>query len=306
MNAKRLYDSTAASYDGRQDTIRRRYMRSRERALIKRFACGLTLDVGCGTEPRGIGADFSLPMLREAERKGFTNLVQARAEALPFKSGSIDTVLCLYTVLNICDHEKAAGEMRRVLKPGGKAIVSVTSAWDQSRASLLERIMRDGASHNMKMRIEKVRFRFFCFGRADFLRLFCGFRLVHFSGLYSLARPWWGWRRDFSLPEKAKLRIAFALENLVPAKAARMYFAVFEKSVLKKIPDDYSIMRLLLGLKAEKSFSYDANYFNKVQGFLYKILRSSPYAELHDKKGSKFFCFSSVIRIHNSGGTLLN
>lgn len=53
-------------------------------------------------------------------------------------------------------------------------------------------------------------------------------------------------------------------------------------------------MRLLLGLKAERLFSYEPNYFNKVQGFIYGILRNSAYAELHGKKGFKFFCFSNI------------
>jgi len=53
-------------------------------------------------------------------------------------------------------------------------------------------------------------------------------------------------------------------------------------------------MRLLLSLRAEKSFSYESNYFNKIQGFIYNILRDSAYAELHNKQGFKFFCFSNI------------
>ncbi len=53
-------------------------------------------------------------------------------------------------------------------------------------------------------------------------------------------------------------------------------------------------MRLLVTMRAEKSFCYDANYFNKLQGFVYNVMRNSPHSGLHDKKGSKFFCFSNI------------
>ena len=53
-------------------------------------------------------------------------------------------------------------------------------------------------------------------------------------------------------------------------------------------------MRLLLSLKANKSFSYDANYFNKVQGLLYNLMKDAGYTGLHDKNGFKFFCFSNI------------
>ncbi|MEM4663160.1 MAG: CRISPR-associated endoribonuclease Cas6 [Candidatus Diapherotrites archaeon] len=56
-------------------------------------------------------------------------------------------------------------------------------------------------------------------------------------------------------------------------------------------------MRILLKLKAEKDCSYDLKYFNKLQGFLYNIIKESEYSALHDKKGYKFFCFSNIFPI---------
>lgn len=52
-------------------------------------------------------------------------------------------------------------------------------------------------------------------------------------------------------------------------------------------------MRLLLSLRATKACSYDSNYYHKVQGLLYNRLRESIYQPLHDKQGTKFFCFSN-------------
>lgn len=53
-------------------------------------------------------------------------------------------------------------------------------------------------------------------------------------------------------------------------------------------------MRLLLKFLSLKSCSYDANYYHKMQGFLYNRLRDSIYQPLHNRKGSKFFCFSNI------------
>jgi len=53
-------------------------------------------------------------------------------------------------------------------------------------------------------------------------------------------------------------------------------------------------MRLLLELKANKDFNYDNNYFHKLQGFIYNLIKNTEYSKLHDKKGYKFFCFSNI------------
>lgn len=56
-------------------------------------------------------------------------------------------------------------------------------------------------------------------------------------------------------------------------------------------------MRLLLDLKATKDAAYDLKYFNKAHGFVYNLLRGTPYAVLHNKAGYKFFCFSNIFPI---------
>lgn len=53
-------------------------------------------------------------------------------------------------------------------------------------------------------------------------------------------------------------------------------------------------MRLLIKLQASKDCAYDLRYYHKLQGFIYGLLRNTPYGILHDKKGYKFFCFSNV------------
>ncbi len=56
-------------------------------------------------------------------------------------------------------------------------------------------------------------------------------------------------------------------------------------------------MRLLVTLKASKSFTYDLSYFHKLQGAIYSLLRDTEYSVLHDKRGYKFFCFSNIFPV---------
>lgn len=47
-------------------------------------------------------------------------------------------------------------------------------------------------------------------------------------------------------------------------------------------------------MKALKDQSYDLKYYHKVQGFIYGLLKETPYSDLHDRRGYKFFCFSNI------------
>jgi CRISPR-associated endoribonuclease Cas6 len=60
-------------------------------------------------------------------------------------------------------------------------------------------------------------------------------------------------------------------------------------------------MRLLLELTSTKDFEYDLKYYHKLQGFIYSLLRDTPYSILHDKKGYKFFCFSNIFPVPEDG-----
>jgi ubiquinone/menaquinone biosynthesis C-methylase UbiE len=92
-------------------------------------ARGLTLDLGCGTGrnlpllPVGtvsVGVDPCRQSLRKARRRSpGALLVQARAEALPFREGTFDTVLSGLVLCSVTEPRLALGEVRRVLAPGG-------------------------------------------------------------------------------------------------------------------------------------------------------------------------------------------
>lgn len=100
------------------------------------------LDIGCGSGAldrmlaRRFGAanpitatDVNPFLLREAgalaEAEGLMiDFRDANAEALPFPDSSFDCI-CSVTVLEECDADKALREIRRVLRPGGRAGIIV-------------------------------------------------------------------------------------------------------------------------------------------------------------------------------------
>jgi ubiquinone/menaquinone biosynthesis C-methylase UbiE len=59
---------------------------------------------------------------RVAEAGMPINFLDLSGEEIPLDDGSIDTVLVTYTLCTIPDAVKALGEMRRVLKPGGRML----------------------------------------------------------------------------------------------------------------------------------------------------------------------------------------
>jgi ubiquinone/menaquinone biosynthesis C-methylase UbiE len=234
MEVKRFYDLTAEKYDNRHSNYMIMHMRKLEEKLIKRYAFGKVLDIGCGTGPHissalsenSVGIDISLQMLSKAKKKGCKNLVQGRAEQLPFPDNSFDTILCMFTVLNLCDSEIAVEEMKRVLKINGRILISVTSVWERGNKPLTKKIFANAEPCRKKMRIEGFRLNFHAFTKKEFLDLFSDFRLEFFRGIFIVQNPWWGWHREFSVFEKLKLRID---ELQFLNKAARLYFAVFRK-----------------------------------------------------------------------------
>jgi len=96
------------------------------------------LDLCCGTgdlcfraereNVRVCGADFTLPMLavarrRKIEQRGTSRFLQADALRLPFADGSFDVISVGYGLRNLADLERGLTEMRRVLAPGGRAVI---------------------------------------------------------------------------------------------------------------------------------------------------------------------------------------
>jgi ubiquinone/menaquinone biosynthesis C-methylase UbiE len=88
---------------------------------------GLNLPFYSAKVEHVIGLDPSPKLLAMARKTSHRNavpvqLINAGAEAIPLDDGSIDTVVTTWTLCSIPDVPVALGEMRRVLKPGGRLL----------------------------------------------------------------------------------------------------------------------------------------------------------------------------------------
>lgn len=112
----------------------RRIQRQALRALSARPG-ERVLDLGCGPadgaawlRARGvnaIGLDYSAGMLATAKKvKSLRGrLTRGDAGRLPFASGAFDHLVCTNSFHHYPDHRGALGEMRRVLRPGGRLLL---------------------------------------------------------------------------------------------------------------------------------------------------------------------------------------
>lgn len=119
-----------------------------EAARVRPGMC--VLDIACGTgepaislaallagEGEVVGVDISPAPLKIAEerasQRGLSNarFEQANAHHLPFADNSFDCITSRLGVMFFSDLPRALGEMRRVLKPTGRAILLVWGPKDQ-------------------------------------------------------------------------------------------------------------------------------------------------------------------------------
>jgi SAM-dependent methyltransferase len=102
------------------------------------------LDAGCGDARLAValaergaavtGVDADPVMLAAgralAEARGIVvRLVQGDIGALPFPDGSFDVVLAVTVLCFVDDAPRAAGEMARVLRPGGRLVIGELGRW---------------------------------------------------------------------------------------------------------------------------------------------------------------------------------
>jgi ubiquinone/menaquinone biosynthesis C-methylase UbiE len=124
----------AALYDRMLAATEEAGLRDRRRALLA-SARGRVIEIGAGT-----GANLGLypdavtelvltepeePMARRLRKRAGpgVRVVEAPADALPFDDGAFDTSVCALVLCTVPDVERALGEIRRVLAPGGRLLV---------------------------------------------------------------------------------------------------------------------------------------------------------------------------------------
>jgi dolichol-phosphate mannosyltransferase len=128
-------DVKAADYEDRAFDSRhppQRYWQRRRHGHIRHLVGERqrALDVGCGssrllgTLPEGsVGLDVLMPKLRRARRFG-RPLVQASASRLPFPDGTFDCVVASQLIELVPPEEDALAEMSRVVRTGGRLVLS--------------------------------------------------------------------------------------------------------------------------------------------------------------------------------------
>ena len=141
-SARRYDHQVEVLFTGTADAMRRQALVPLAAAIGGRDVRRLrVLDVACGTGrflgalksawPRlpSTGLDLSAPYLAEARRhlarRGWLDFVEGNAEALPFPDASFDAVTCIYLFHELPEkaRARAAAELVRVTRPGGRVIL---------------------------------------------------------------------------------------------------------------------------------------------------------------------------------------
>ncbi len=122
--------------------------RSELEALARRWQGGRLVNIGCAHGPDFLpflqgfqlyGVDFSSQMLayarKYAQKFGLAvNLTQADAVSLPYRDDAFDWAISVATYHHIKykrDRKTALLELKRVLKPGGEALITVWNRWQR-------------------------------------------------------------------------------------------------------------------------------------------------------------------------------
>jgi ubiquinone/menaquinone biosynthesis C-methylase UbiE len=134
---RRSWAKQAPKYDKSIGFFERRVFGPGHRSWACGKAEGETLEVAVGTglnlplygsSVSLTGIDLSPEMLAIARRRAAEldpdfRLEEGDAHALAFPENTFDTVISTYSLCNIPDPHVAVGEMKRVLRPGGKLIL---------------------------------------------------------------------------------------------------------------------------------------------------------------------------------------
>jgi len=166
-----MFDRIAPVYDAMNRVMTagldRRWRRATVAAVVR--PGDRVLDAACGTGDLAIearraggevtGLDFSPAMLARARRKSAgVDWVQGDALALPFPDGSFDAATVGFGVRNLDDLERGLGELRRVLRAGGRlGVLEITrpqgplrvfySLWFDRIVPLLGRVLPGGSAY---------------------------------------------------------------------------------------------------------------------------------------------------------------
>jgi len=96
---------------------------------------GQLLDVGCGTKPYkemfNVDAYIGLDIDTEASRQRGDADHLYDGTSFPFADSSFDSLLCNQVLEHVFNPDEFLHEINRVLKPGGKLLLTVPFVWDE-------------------------------------------------------------------------------------------------------------------------------------------------------------------------------
>jgi ubiquinone/menaquinone biosynthesis C-methylase UbiE len=160
QEVKTLFGARVAEWatyysDREQQTMLARNLAVRQRLALEMVEdrvprTSKVLDIGCGTGEiaaalihRGYevwGLDIAEPMIRHARDRCLSGRFQVGdIEHTPFADNTFDTAVCLGIIEYLDTDERALGEIHRILKPGGIAVLSSSNAI--SPLHLIDRIL---------------------------------------------------------------------------------------------------------------------------------------------------------------------
>jgi len=102
-----------------------RFLLSKQIKKASRYISGKVLDVGAGTGDRYSGSFNYDEYIRMDIKSGEGIDLVGRAENIPLKDQSVDSVVCTQVFEHLNLPEKSASEVYRVLKTGGHLLITV-------------------------------------------------------------------------------------------------------------------------------------------------------------------------------------
>lgn len=110
------------------------------KSILKKLPLGRALDAACGTGRYSTflhslghevtGVDLSSVMLQQAKmREPNVNFIQGNLNNLPLETSSVDLVICALAFAHLHNIEKTVSEFSRVVRTGGKIVISDINPW---------------------------------------------------------------------------------------------------------------------------------------------------------------------------------
>ena len=173
--SQQVKDSDASSYDplaATFDRLSRRVTAPIAEQLVVTSAVKAgdrVLDVGTGTgivsgkmadrvgaDGQVLGIDYSRGMLTTASQNfgqaGNLQFIRMDAERLALPNDHFDIVTSLYVLRHLPNPDIALGEMRRVLKPGGRLVIGIGSGVPRNSTAIFAAVARELGTRLRKLR----------------------------------------------------------------------------------------------------------------------------------------------------------